>query len=177
MHDDGLEQFLGWREVQPLFGGISRTTAVWALSFMALFNAVGQFSAGFVVDRIHTAKVAGFYLFLFPFGIFLLSRASPATGVAALLLGMALMGIGGGAQNPMQSYFITRFFGLKAFAQVQGMFRAVQAVVTAPAPAIVALIHDLTGSYTGAYLMFVCCTALSITMFMLMPRYRYAAGR
>lgn len=27
MHDDGPEQFLGWREVQPLFGGISRTTA------------------------------------------------------------------------------------------------------------------------------------------------------
>lgn len=27
MLDDGPEQFLGWREVQPLFGGISRTTA------------------------------------------------------------------------------------------------------------------------------------------------------
>jgi predicted DNA-binding transcriptional regulator AlpA len=27
MLDDGPQQFLGWREVQPLFGGISRTTA------------------------------------------------------------------------------------------------------------------------------------------------------
>ena len=65
----------------------------------------------------------------------------------------------------------------KAFAQVQGMFRAVQAVVTAPAPAIVAAIYVATGSYNGAYIMFVCGTALSITMFMLMPRYKYAAGR
>ena len=157
--------------------GIDRTTAVWALSFMALFNAAGQFSAGFVVDRIHTAKVAGVYLFLFPAGIFLLSRASAASGVVPLFLGMALMGIGGGAQNPMQSYFITRLFGLKAFAQVQGMFRAVQAIFTAPAPAIVAAIYVATGSYNGAYIMFVCGTALSITMFMLMPRYKYAAGR
>ena len=157
--------------------GIGRTTAVWAMSFMALFNALGQFGAGFVVDRIHTAKVAGFFLFLFPFGIFFLSYTSGATGVVPLFLGMALMGIGGGAQNPMQSYFITRLFGLKAFAQVQGMFRTVQAIVAAPAPWIVALIHDRTGSYSGAYIMFVCGTALSITMFMLMPRYKYAAGR
>jgi MFS family permease len=157
--------------------GIDRTTAVWALSFMALFNAAGQFSAGFAIDKIHSPKVAGFYLCLFPFGLFLLSYSSGTTGVAPLLLGMALMGIGGGAQNPMQSYFITRFFGLKAFAEVQGMFRAVQAIFTAPAPWIVAMIHEGSGSYAGAYLMFTVGAALSITMFMLMPRYRYAAGR
>lgn len=157
--------------------GVSRTTAVWAISFMALFNAAGQFSAGFVVDRIHTARVAGFYLLLFPFGLYLLSRTTGTSGLWPLFLGMALMGIGGGAQNPMQSYFITRFFGLKAFAQNQGLFRAVQAVFTAPAPWIVAKIHDNTGSYDWAYVMFFAGCSLSIVTFMLMPRYRYAAGR
>ncbi len=93
-----------------------------------------------------------------------------------LLAGMALMGIGGGAQNPMQSYFFTRFFGLKAFAQNTGVFRAIQALLTAPAPAIVGLIWDRTHGYGDAYLMFFAGALTSIVAFALMPRYRFAAG-
>ena len=156
--------------------GLSRGAAVWALSFMSLFIAVGQFSAGFVVDRVNSAKIAAAYLLLFPVGLFLLNHASAATGPLPLLTGMALMGIGGGAQNPMQSYFFTRFFGLKAFAQNTGVFRAIQALLTAPAPAIVGLIWDRTHGYGDAYLMFFAGALTSIVAFALMPRYRFAAG-
>ena len=156
--------------------GLSRGAAVWALSFMSLFIAVGQFSAGFVLDRIASAKVAAAYLLLFPIGLWLLIGASAATGPLPLLAGMALMGVGGGAQNPMQSYFFTRYFGLKAFAQNTGVFRAIQAVVTGLAPAVVGTIYDRTHGYGEAYGMFFAGAFVSIVVFLLLPRYRFAAG-
>jgi MFS family permease len=157
--------------------GLGRGSAAVALRFMALFIAIGRLTAGFVVDRVHTAKVAAAYLLLFPIGIFLLSGASPSTGPLPLFAGMAMMGIGGGAQDPMQSYFFSRFFGNRAFAQNLGVFRAIQSLLTAPAPAIIGLIFDRTGHYDLAYAMFLASAAVSITMFLLMPRYRYAAAR
>jgi MFS family permease len=156
--------------------GLGRGAAVWALSFMSLFIALGQFSAGFVLDKVASAKVAAAYLVLFPIGLWLLVGASAATGPLPLLAGMALMGVGGGAQNPMQSYFFTRFFGLKAFAQNTGVFRAIQAVVTGLAPAIVGTIYDRTHGYGPAYGMFFAGAFLSIVVFLLLPRYRFAAG-
>ncbi len=125
--------------------GLTLDAAVGALSLMAVFNAVGQFSSGFVVDKVGTAKIASAFLVLFLIGITLVSRTSAATGAWPLYAGLALMGLGGASQVPMLTYFLTRYFGLKSFAEITGLFRALQAVLTAPAPWLIGVIFDRTG--------------------------------
>ncbi len=156
--------------------GVSLDAAVGALSLMALFNAVGQFSSGFVVDKIQVAKIASPFLVLFLIGIVLVSRTSSATGPLPLYVGLALMGLGGASQVPMLTYFLTRYFGLRSFAEINGVFRAAQAVLTAPAPWLIGVIFDRTGSYNFAFYLFMGCATSSIVLLALLPRYRFAVG-
>ena len=153
--------------------GLSLSAAVNAMSLMAVFNVVGQLSSGFVVDRVQTPKVAAAYLCLFFVGVFLISRASAATGPVPLYAGVVLMGLGGGSQMPMRNYFFTRYFGLKGFAAILGTFMSISAVLTAPAPWLIGVIYDRTHSYGAAFAMFMVAAAISIATFLILPRYRY----
>ena len=153
--------------------GLSLSAAVNAMSLMALANVMGQLSSGFVVDRVQTPKVAAAYLCLFFVGVFLVSRASAATGPVLLYTGVILMGLGGGSQMPMRNYFFTRYFGLRGFGAILGTFMAISAVLTAPAPFVIGLIYDRTHSYSGAFAMFMVAAAISIGAFLVLPRYRY----
>ncbi len=155
--------------------GLGLGQAVGAMSLMAAATAAGQLASGVIIDRFSTPKVSGGFLVLFLTGIVLLSRASAATGAWPLYLGVVLMGVGGGSQQPMRNYFFTRYFGLKAFGSVLGVFTAVQQVLTAPAPFVLGLIFDRTGSYALAFPMFMAAAVLSITVFMLLPPYRFTA--
>jgi len=153
--------------------GLTLGAAVNAMSLMAVFNVIGQLSAGVVVDRVHTPKVAAAYLCLFFIGVLLISRASAATGPVPLYAGVMLMGIGGGSQMPMRNYFFTRYFGIKGFASILGTFMSISMVLTAPAPWLIGVIYDRTGSYGGAFAMFMAAAAISIATFLILPRYRY----
>ena len=153
--------------------GLSLSAAVNAMSLMALANVMGQLSSGFVVDWVQTPKVAAAYLCLFFVGVFLVSRASAATGPVLLYTGVILMGLGGGSQMPMRNYFFTRYFGLRGFGAILGTFMAISAVLTAPAPFVIGLIYDRTHSYSGAFAMFMVAAAISIGAFLVLPRYRY----
>ncbi len=156
--------------------GLSRGAAVGALSFLALFTALGQFSSGFVLDKVQSSKIASAYLVLFAIGIFLISQASAQTGVLPLYIGVALMGLGGGAQEPMRNYFFTRYFGLRSFAEITSWFRSIQAVLTAPAPWIVGVMFDRTHSYAFAFILFGAGCISSIVLFALLPAYRFGVG-
>jgi len=153
--------------------GLSLAAAVNAASLMAVSNIVGQLSAGVVVDRVQTPKVAGAYLCLFLAGVYLISRASAATGPAPLYIGVILMGLGGGSQMPMRNYFFTRYFGLKGFGAILGTFTSISALITAPAPWVIGMIYDRTHSYGGAFAMFMVAAAISIATFFVLPPYRY----
>ena len=156
--------------------GLTVEAAVGALSLMALFNAAGQFTSGFVVDKIQTAKISSAFLVLFLIGVFLISRTSAATGVWPLYVGIALMGMGGASQVPMGAYFFTRYFGLKSFAEITGLYRSLQALLTAPAPWLIGLVYDKTGSYDFAFVLFMCGATSSIVLLALLPKYRFTTG-
>lgn len=153
--------------------GLSLSAAVNAISLMALANIVGQLTAGVVVDKVHSPKVAAAYLSVFLVGIFMVSRASAATGAWPLYLGMVLAGFGGGSQTPMRNYFFTRYFGLKGFAGILGTFNSISMFLTAPAPFVIGLIYDRTHSYHAAWLMLMAAASISIATFLILPRYRY----
>jgi MFS family permease len=156
--------------------GLGLDAAVGAMSLMAVFNALGQLSSGFVIDRVPNPKVAAAYLCLFLAGIGLISVASAATGPLPLYAGVALMGLGGGSQQVMRNYMFTRYFGLKAFASILGLFMAMQAVLTAPSPFLIGLIYDRTGRYDLAFAAFVAAAVVSILAFLALPPFRFAAA-
>lgn len=156
--------------------GLGLGAAVNAMSLMSLATIGGQLSSGFVVDKVQTPKIAAAYLSLFLVGVFLISRASAATGALPLYAGVVLTGLGGGAQQPMRNYFFTRYFGLKAFAAILGTFTSLAAVLTAPSPLVIGMIYDRTHSYGAAFLMFMAAASISILTFLVMPSYRFTVA-
>ncbi len=154
--------------------GLTPAEAVGGLSLLSIFICAGQLVAGFVVDKLQTARIAAAFLVLFLIGIFMISRATAATGVLPLYAGIALMGFGGGSQVPMGFYFFTRYFGLKSLAEITGLYRALQAVLTAPAPWLIGVVYDRTHAYDFAFYLFMGGCITSIVVLALLPAYRYA---
>ena len=56
------------------------------------------------------------------------------------------------AQQPMATYFLTRFFGLKAFNSVNAVRTAILSTMGALSPPLVGMIYDRTHSYHLAFI-------------------------
>jgi cyanate permease len=76
----------------------------------------------------------------------------------------------------MNTYFFTRFFGLKALAEVSGWSLAITAVLLAPAPMVFGLIYDKTRSYDAALWVLGGGLFIAIVLYLFLGPYRYAAS-
>jgi MFS family permease len=129
--------------------GMSVQAAVTALSLQTLFMPIGQFAGGFVLDRAPSARVAATPFALVALAGVLTIAFAPhnAAGTLWLWAGVAVLGFGNGAKRSMNSYFFTRYFGMKTLAETTGLSLAATAVVLAPAPLLFGFIFDGTKSY------------------------------
>ena len=103
----------------------------------------------------------------------LLSASVSIGGVPLLLASGALLGFAGGAKRPMATYFHSRFFGLRSFTEVtgiQGMFSALGMGLAAPA---VGYSFDRLHTYVPALWFMAGSLALTVLLYLMLPRYRY----
>lgn len=157
--------------------GMSAQTAVTALTVHTVAIPAGQFCGGICLDRAKTARIAAPFAVAAFIGLLILAWASPNNGGAgALLFGAGLLGFGNGAKRSMNTYFFTRFFGLKALAEVSGWSLAVTAMLLAPAPLLFGYIFDKTKSYDGALWVLGVGLAIASGLYLLLGPYRYSAS-
>lgn len=156
--------------------GLTVDAAIGAMSLMALFLLIGQFSSALVMDKVRSPKLAAVYVAVFFVGVISLSRASAATGPAPLYAGIALMGLGGGGLPAVQLYQFTRYFGLKALAEILGLSRALMALITGVSPLLMGIVFDRTSSYDIALAILIGASLSSVVFLLLLPPYRYAAA-
>ena len=76
---------------------------------------------------------------------------------------------------PMVGYFITRFFGLKSFAEISGVQAAIQAFCMGVAGPMVGRIYDTTGNYNLAFEIGIGAALFSAVIYFVLPGYRFAA--
>jgi MFS family permease len=157
--------------------GMSAQTAVTALTVHTVAIPVGQFCGGVCLDRARTARIAAPFAVFALIGLLVLAWASPKSGGATILLaGAGLLGFGNGAKRSMNTYFFTRFFGLRALAEVSGWSLAITSMLLAPAPLVFGAIYDRTKSYDGALWVLGIGLALAVAFYLMLGPYRYAAS-
>jgi len=156
--------------------GMSVQVAVTALSMQTLCTPIGQFAGGFVLDRVPSARRAAMPFALTALVGVLLIAFAPHNGGGApwLLVGAAVLGFGNGAKRSMNSYFFTRYFGMKTLAETSGLSIAASALVLAPAPLLFGYIFDKTKSYDLVLATIVGGLVIATLCYGLLGPYRYS---
>jgi len=143
--------------------GYDPATAAQLASVFGLATFVGRIVIGFLVDRFDARRIALIFFLLSALGLPLLGMDLPiwALFIAALLLGGSL-----GAEVDMLAYLVSRYFGLRCFAQIFGVLFGAVMLAMGVGPLVFGAIFDATGSY-GATLLAgapVCAAAALITL-------------
>jgi len=146
-------------------------------SMAVLAGIPGVVLAGFLMDRIPSATIAAPFYLITALSAFLMMIVTPRFGGMPLLLaGRFLFMFSFTAVLPLTAYFMTRFFGLKSYAQLYGFMSAIQAACMAFAPPLFGHIYDVTHSYQIGYEALIGAGILSAGAFLILPRYRFSAN-
>jgi cyanate permease len=130
---------------------------------------------GYVMDRARTSKIAAPFALLGAIGMWVEWMSwSNFGGFPLLLLGVTLCAFALGAALTMQIYFFTRYFGLKAFAEIYGLCMAIYQLVSGFGPPLVGKIFDRTGSYNSVVLILALAYVVSAILAFTLGPYRYS---
>ena len=145
------------------------------ISISFLFLPLSAISCGYLLDRIHTAKIAAPFALLGAIGMSVEWLAWPHSGgVPLLVLGVTLCGFALGAAQPIQTYLFTRYFGMREFAEIYGLYMAIQSLAIGFGPSVIGKLFDLTGSYATAVLVIAVGYVLSAVLILTLGPYRYS---
>ena len=152
--------------------GLTPQTAATVLSAQVFGSTCIYLVAGYLLDKISTPKLALFFSLCALGGLVMIHLGS---GFSTLLIAGTLIGAGTTGEGSVIPYFLTRYFGLKAFASIYGLMWGVAAVANGIQPVILGRIFDTQGSYGWGLLYCEVCVFLVAVCFFALPRYRYAA--
>ncbi|MBN8818847.1 MAG: MFS transporter [Sphingomonas sp.] len=146
--------------------GIDVATTV--LSIFALTTSGAQILCGRLMDRFQTPRIVIPTVAMAIFGLLLLEFG---TGLAALALAGLLLGIGMGSQYGALPYFISRYFGMRAFGAIIGTMYSAVIAIQGITPVLLDHGYDVQGTYRFAVL--VACAALAgaTALLVLLPGY------
>jgi len=125
--------------------GYSAIEASQLFSVFGVSLVAGRLSVGFLVDRLWAPGVAFVVILMSALGCFLLGTVDSST--ALLLVSIALIGIGAGAEFDLAAFLIARYFGMRDYARLFGLQMGVIAAGICLAPTAVAMLYQQTGSY------------------------------
>ena len=150
--------------------GISIQMATAALSAAGLAMILGRMLAGYALDKFFGPYVAIVSIVGAMIGVGLL--ISPAKGLAPIA-GTVLCGLGMGAEGDIVPYFVSRYFGLRAFGQIYGYLFAVFMVGVGVGPSLLGFSFDRWHSYTPMLVIFEIALFLACLMFLRLGPYRF----
>ncbi len=169
---------MGWVQHHVAFlvsRGFTQGQVANVISISFLFQPVALFLGGYVMDRTRTSKIAAPFALLGTLGMWVEWMAwSNSGGFPLLLLGVTLCAFALGVALPIQAYFFTRYFGLKAFAEVYGLCLAIQQLASGFGPPLVGTIFDRTGSYNLVILFLAIAYLIQAICVLILGPYRYS---
>jgi sugar phosphate permease len=145
-------------------------------SLATLAGIPGVLLAGYLMDKVPSAKVATPFHLLTALAAVLLMIVTPTYGgQPLLLLARCLFTFAFAAALPLSAYLMTRFFGLKAYASIYGLLVGIQAVFASWAPIAVGRIYETTHSYRLGYEAWAVAAFIASLIYLILPRYRFSA--
>lgn len=152
--------------------GLTTQSAATVLSAQVGGSTIIYLVAGYLLDKVSTPKLALFFSLCALGGLVMIHLGS---SYSTLLIAGTLIGAGTTGEASVVPYFLTHYFGLKAFASIYGLMWGVAAVANGVQPVILGYIFDTQGSYSMGLLYCEGCVFLVAMCFLALPRYRYAA--
>lgn len=145
--------------------GMSFAQATTVLSTFAGVTVAWQIAVGFLLDRFPRPWAPAPFFLLAGAGVYLLEIGS----TYPQMIGAAvLMGLGLGAEYGVLPYFLSRYFGLRAYGAISGVVYGVIMLVMGATPVLMDIVFDLTGAYRlASYAIItgmVLCGALLLTL-------------
>jgi MFS family permease len=150
--------------------GVSANTAAAATSVLGGAVILGRVVTGYLLDRLFAAHVA------------LIFFTGAAAGMALLWSGMSgiwafvaalFVGIGIGAENDLIAYVVSRYFGLKSYAEIYSYVLISFALGGVIGPLMMGLGFDRTGSYETVLAIFLLSTVLGAGLLTRLGPYRF----
>lgn len=153
--------------------GYSSEIVSLTLSAASIASIVGLLVAGLIFDRASSPRVL--VLFVACALIALVIVASVYGSVPVLFLAMSLLGVVRGAESTIGPYLISRYFGQRSFAQLQGLTLGFCILVMGLIPIAVQTMAEQSSSYSGPLLILIIACAVVLVLAFFLPRYRYPA--
>ncbi|MBK9313789.1 MAG: MFS transporter [Acidobacteria bacterium] len=124
--------------------GMSPTRAAFAASMLGLTGLIGRLATGYLLDLLPAAHVPILAFCTIAIGILILSAG--VAGTPAILAAM-LIGLGYGAEAATIPYLVSRYFGLRSFAEIYSYIFVAVPLGGALGPVLMGVGFDRTGSY------------------------------
>jgi MFS family permease len=154
--------------------GFDPKAAVTEISCFYIGGVLGQFTCGWVSDRINSQYVVAPYYFMAFIGLIIVQTTASS---AVLFPGAVVMGLGQGAEIAFSAYLTSRFFGLKAYGAIYAIFYSASSAGIALGLYVMGAAHDYFGSYKPMALVFGGSLALATLLVATMGPYRYESRR
>jgi MFS family permease len=145
----------------PLLTGVgySPTFAAEILGAMFVFNAIGTFAIGPIVDRLGGRATLSLVFLIAGAGIAALLGGSHLIAVATFILIFGLVGETPSAIFPIA---VTESLGARRLGGLLGLFALCRTFGFAAGPVIAGRIFDQSGSYAGALILFIAAEVISM---------------
>lgn len=152
--------------------GVGLQAATSVLAAAGLAAVAGRLLSGWLVDRIRGSFVAAGCFALLIIGTALLGSGldEPVPFIGALLCGVA-----NGAEIDLMGFFVSRYFGLKAYGRIMGTMFGIFAGSTGIGPFISTRSFDVYHSYSPAFHLYEGILVVAIGIFLMLGPYRFPA--
>jgi MFS family permease len=150
--------------------GLPAQVGVDALSTAGIALMLGRVVSGYCVDRFWGPYVAAVFFAGPLVGIFLLESGYGGYGPT---IGVVLCGLAIGGELDFMAFFISRYFGLKAFGQIYGWIFGVFTIGTGVGPYVMGATYDAMHSYTFMFKVFEVALLIVCVIFVFLGPYRF----
>ena len=127
--------------------GLSAGAAAGAAGLTGAVTFVSRIGVGYLLDKFFAPRV-GFVVFLCP--LIAMALVGHANTLGMALASATLLGVGSGAESDLMAYLVSRYFGIKCFAEIYGFIYGALMVGTAIGPYLWGLTFDQSHSYQPA---------------------------
>lgn len=154
--------------------GVPLQTATGALTAAGIAIIIGRIICGWCVDRFWGPYVAIVFFLLPMAGIALLESG---WGNPVPRIGAALCGAGIGAEIDLMAFFISRYFGLRAYGKIYGLMFMLFNVGTGLGPALSGRAFDIYHSYFQIFMAYEVVLAITCLLLLCLGEYAYPAPK
>lgn len=149
--------------------GLSATEASQIFGAFGVSLIIGRIVVGYLADRVWAPGIAALALSLPGAGCLIL--AFGGNDHLLLVLAMALIGAGAGAEYDVAAFLVAKYFGMREYSRLFAVHTGMITVGASLTPLLVGALYRFSGSYNGLLSYAVICFSVGPLLLLTLGRY------